>query len=51
VAQKQLESPDKDFNVASDRQSTLIGRLNKVYGKGTKAPTGSYSGNVGYIVE
>jgi pilus assembly protein CpaC len=51
VAQKQLESPDKNFNVATDRQSNLLGRLNKVYGKGTKTPTGSYSGNVGYIVE
>ena len=51
VAQKQLESPDKNMNIASDRQTNLLGRLNKVYGKGTVPVTGSYSGNVGYIVE
>ena len=51
VAQKQLETPDKNFNVASDRQTLIMGRLNKIYGKGGKSPNGSYSGNVGYIVE
>ncbi len=51
VAQKQLETPDKNLNVASDRQTNLLGRLNKVYGKGSKPITGSYSGNVGFIVE
>ncbi len=51
VAQKQLETPDKNLNIATDRQTNLLGRLNKVYGKGTATPSGSYSGNVGYIVE
>ncbi len=51
VAQKQLEVPDKNLNIATDRQTILMGRLTKVYGKGRKSPNGSYSGNVGYIVE
>jgi pilus assembly protein CpaC len=51
VAQKQLESPDKNFNPATDRQTILLGRLNKVYGGAGKAPQGAYQGNVGYIVE
>ncbi len=51
VAQKQLETPDKNFNPPSDRQTILFGRLNKVYGAAGKAPQGTYQGNVGYIVE
>jgi pilus assembly protein CpaC len=51
VAQKQLETPDKNFNPATDRQTILLGRLNKVYGGAGKAPQGAYQGNVGYIVE
>ncbi len=51
VAQKQLETPDKNFNPASDYQTMLFGRLNKVYGSAGRAPQGSYQGNVGYIVE
>jgi pilus assembly protein CpaC len=51
VAQKQLQSPDKNFAPASDRQTILLGRLNKVYGANGKVPQGSYQGNVGYIVE
>ena len=51
VAQKQLESPDKNFAPATDRQTILLGRLNKVYGAAGKVPQGTYQGNVGYIVE
>jgi pilus assembly protein CpaC len=51
VAQKQLETPDKNLNEATDRQTILMGRLNKVYGTSTVRPRGSYSGNVGYVVE
>jgi pilus assembly protein CpaC len=51
VAQKQLESPDKNFVPATDRQTILLGRLNKVYGANGKTPQGAYQGNVGYIVE
>jgi len=51
VAQKQLETPDKNLNEATDRQTILLGRLNKIYGTGSGRPHGSYSGNVGYVVE
>ena len=51
VAQRQLETPDKNFNPATDRQTILLGRLNKVYGSAGKPPRGAYQGNVGYIVE
>ena len=51
VAQKQLEVPDKNFNPATDRQTLLMGRLNKTYGSNGSVPQGSYQGNVGYIVE
>ena len=51
LAQKQLQSPDENYEPASDRQTLLLGRLNKVYGSSARAPQGSYKGNVGYIVE
>ena len=51
LAQKQLESPDDNLNIATDRQTLLLGRLNKVYGGKGKPPVGNYQGNVGYIVE
>jgi pilus assembly protein CpaC len=49
TAEKNLVTPDKRLNIATDRQSLLWGRLNKVYG-----PSGSeevFHGNVGYIIE
>jgi len=51
VAQRELESPDKNFNVANDAQTIMMGRLNRVYGAKASQPRGTYSGNVGYIVE
>jgi pilus assembly protein CpaC len=51
VAEKQLNSPIENFNVATDRQTILLGRLNKVYGTAGKNPEGVYHGNVGFIVE
>lgn len=50
TGEKQLASPDDGYNTATDRQTILLGRLNKVYGGG-KAPDGTYHGNVGFIVE
>lgn len=50
TSEKQLVTPDKGFNAPTDRQTILMGRLNKVYGTGT-APDGTYHGNVGFIVE
>jgi pilus assembly protein CpaC len=51
AAQKELETPDKNFNVANDAQTIMLGRLNRVYGAKDKQPTGAYGGSVGYIVE
>lgn len=51
VAQRRLETPDKNLNEANDAQSILLGRLNRVYGSKEKQPQGTYGGNVGYIVE
>ena len=48
--QSKLTSPDKGFIPSSDKQAIFFGRLNKVYGSG-EAPQGTYSGNVGFIVE
>jgi pilus assembly protein CpaC len=51
VAERQLAAPDDHLNVATDRQTILLGRLNKVYGTPGKNPDGVYHGNVGFIVE
>ncbi|MBK8770338.1 MAG: type II and III secretion system protein family protein [Rhizobiales bacterium] len=51
TGEKQLTTPDEGYNTPTDRQTILLGRLNKVYGGGGKAPDGTYHGNVGFIVE
>jgi pilus assembly protein CpaC len=53
VNERELVSPIDKLSVATDRQSYLFGRLNKVYGtQGGIAKGGStYHGNVGFIVE
>jgi pilus assembly protein CpaC len=51
VAQSQLTSPDKNFAPATEKQTLLMGRLNKLYGGKGKAPAGEYKGDVGFIVE
>ena len=52
VNEKQLATPLDRLNVATDRQTILFGRLNKVYGVAGDAPKGViYHGNVGFIVE
>jgi pilus assembly protein CpaC len=51
VAEKQLSNPDERFNTPTDRQTILLGRLNKVYGTAGNNPDGVYHGNVGFIVE
>ncbi len=52
VNEKQLTTPIDRLNVATDRQTILFGRLNKVYGVAGDAPKGViYHGNVGFIVE
>lgn len=51
VAEKQLSTPLDRFNTPTDRQTILLGRLNKVYGTAGQNPDGVYHGNVGFIVE
>ena len=51
VAEKQLATPGDRFNTPTDRQTILLGRLNKVYGTAGQNPDGVYHGNVGFIVE
>jgi pilus assembly protein CpaC len=51
VAEKQLATSDSRFNTPTDRQTILLGRLNKVYGTAGQNPDGVYHGNVGFIVE
>jgi pilus assembly protein CpaC len=51
VNEKQLATPADGFQTPTDRQTILLGRLNKVYGTAGKNPDGVYHGNVGFIVE
>lgn len=51
VNDKQLATPIDRLEFATDRQTILFGRLNKVYGVAGEAPKGAYRGNVGFIVE
>jgi pilus assembly protein CpaC len=53
VNERELVSPIDKLSVATDRQSYLFGRLNKVYGTqgGTAKGGSTYHGNVGFIVE
>ena len=51
VTEKQLSMPTDNLNSATDRQTLLWGRLNKVYGTAGKSPDGTYNGDVGFIVE
>ena len=51
VAEEQLATPADRLNMPTDRQTILLGRLNKVYGTAGQHPDGVYHGNVGFIVE
>ncbi len=51
VAEKQLATPQDNYNTPTDKQTILFGRLSKVYGTAGKNPDGVYHGNVGFIVE
>jgi pilus assembly protein CpaC len=53
VNERELTNPVEKLSLATDRQTILFGRLNKVYGVaggGTGKGT-TYHGNVGFIVE
>ena len=51
VAEKELATPADRLNTPTDRQTILLGRLNKVYGTAGQNPDGVYHGNVGFIIE
>ena len=52
VAQKELSRPDDGFAPASDAQSALLARINRIYGvAGRVEPVGSYQGNFGFIID
>jgi pilus assembly protein CpaC len=52
VAQKELSRPDDGFAPASDSQSTLLARINRIYGiSGRVEPAGSYQVSYGFIID
>jgi pilus assembly protein CpaC len=52
VAQKELSRPDDGFAPASDSQSALLARINRVYGLAARVgPVGAYQGNFGFIID
>jgi pilus assembly protein CpaC len=52
VAQKELSRPDDGFASASDPQSTLLARINRIYGiSGRVEPTESYQVSYGFIID
>jgi pilus assembly protein CpaC len=52
VAQKELSRPDDGFAPASDSQSTLLARINPIYGIAAHIdPITGYQGNFGFIID
>lgn len=52
VAQKELSRPDDGFAPASDSQSALLARINRIYGLATRADAiGTSQGNFGFIID
>jgi pilus assembly protein CpaC len=52
VAQNQLSRPDDGFASASDSQSALLGRLNRLYGiAGKVEPVAGYETDFGFIID
>jgi pilus assembly protein CpaC len=52
VAQRELSRPDDGFATASDSQSSLLARINRIYGISARVePIGSYQGNFGFIID
>jgi len=52
VAQNQLSRPDDGFASASDSQSALLGRLNRLYGiAGRVEPVAGYETDFGFIID
>jgi pilus assembly protein CpaC len=52
VAQKELSRPDDGFAPASDSQSALLGRINRIYGVAARVdPVSATQGNFGFIID
>jgi pilus assembly protein CpaC len=52
VAQKELSRPDDGFAPASDSQSALLGRINRIYGVAARVdPVAGDQGNFGFIID
>ncbi len=52
VSQKELSRPDDGFAPASDAQSALLGRLNRLYGLARRVdPVTGYQGDFGFIID
>ena len=52
VAQKELSRPDDGFAPASDSQSALLGRINRIYGVAARVdPVAGIQGNFGFIID
>jgi pilus assembly protein CpaC len=52
VAQKELSRPDDGFAPASDAQSALLARINRIYGVAARVdPIGGYQGSFGFIID
>lgn len=52
VAPSALATPGQGFAAAGDAQANFLGNLNRVYGaEGARAPTGTYQGNYGFIIQ
>ena len=52
VSQSELSRPDDGFAPASDSQSALLARINRLYGiAACIEPVGSYQGNFGFILD
>ena len=52
VAQKELSRPDDGFAPASDAQSALLARINRIYGVAARAePIGATPANFGFIID
>src|SRR5215470_11451519 len=52
VAQKDLSRPDDGFAPANDAQSTLLARINRIYGVAARVETGAgHPGYFGFIID
>jgi pilus assembly protein CpaC len=52
VAQKELSRPDDGFAPASDAQTALLGRMNRLYGIARRVdPIAGTPGDFGFIID